>query len=369
MRKSEGNAGTVAAIGLGGVLALGLGGVRFIYGSETDMLNVGYSALIQEDCRTELKTETSNPRVIFELSKKPIIEEDLIDLNSLSDRTEFKSYVKSKAEEHNLTLVDNEKVLEELDSSENIHEMIEATSTHTKSGYGFSVDFPIGYDLKDLPNIYRPFDRDNYDSEQFKNITKNLVKNLYFVPTELIELANIDRVVIVAQNSFDLVPDFITTQKSPDAVYYFPKDTIYMSLDNHSAENFQTQFDFTLSAAIDMNVCGITQVNENLNFSTFENIKAIQADENKIDTESVNFLTTQIQSLNKKARINRNYISPRSPINLSQINQQELNTILFNVLRINEHVPGYLDFWRSLTYEDQISNEKIIIDFSTDSSA
>jgi hypothetical protein len=366
VRSPDNRVGTIAALGIGGTLVFGVGAARFIYGSEAEMINAGYSALTQEKCRTKLP-DSLPPKIIFDVSTQPPGTELLEIQEPPINKKDFKEHTREQAEINGLTIVPGEEVLEQLDSAENISEMISALNSHTATKFGFSMEYPVGYDFKDLPNLYSPFDRD-FDPQEFREITKDFIKNLEYVPLEVFELAHINRVVVVKNNSFDLIPELISKERRPSAVYYFPKDVVYIELNEDTKGKFQKRFDFTFSAAVDMSVCGISQVEKYEDEMSLGEVNITKADIEMVDSEVVNSLTLKIQNIRDKAIINRNFISPSSPIDISKVDQSELDTILLQVLRINEYVPGYADFWRSLTYESGKKDGEIIIDNISDSS-
>ena len=183
---------------------------------------------------------------------------------------EFHRYARYQAEINGLTLADESEYLGKIDKAESVGDVLSIVNSYARN-HSLKITIPESDSVEDFSVKYFGLGNEQFDITEFKSISKRLLRNLYFIPTELTKSAEVQEVKIVGSiyhimfkhlfgNTafYDGLRNEISGSEHLGGLFNPVNRIIYINMDDSRSANLSGRMLHELSHAILFKTCGLS---------------------------------------------------------------------------------------------------------------
>jgi len=196
-------------------------------------------------------------------------EAEQISFAERDEKDKFHGLAKDSAERNGLTLINEKQYLEQIDNATTIDEILKAVNSYTRN-YSLKISAPDADEIEDLPIKFFGISKNKFDLNKFKSISKDFIKSLYYIPTEVAISANVREIKIVDSTYHIMLKHLLGNSAfykdlraekygslHPGGIYHPVNRIIYVGLNELESYKFSGKILHELSHAILFKFCGI----------------------------------------------------------------------------------------------------------------
>ncbi len=320
----------------------------------------------QDDCNITHPTVRTEVRQIFE-----------------SDRTnpegiaDFHDLVQASAKENGLTLVDERPFVDAIDKAESFEQVLEELNAYSQH-HNMTFSIPDAFEKRDFPANYTTLDLKTFDLAKFKSMTTGLLNDLYYVPIEFSGFADRLNIKIVDKIDLELLlalaPDMSIreqlreSKKITEAGAFTNPITknVYVYPRHLSSRAFSSRILHEKSHAFMFKYCGILGAIEDNEYARL-NPSGFRYNDGESYEEFPNITTDKYgyEAVFEDAAYTMGDIILSRKI-YNALSNTEREKLLLLLSRIDQVIPGYAKYWKTLPLEYLSPIEEVLLDNTED---
>lgn len=263
------------------------------------------------------------------------------------------------AEKYELTLADERPYYELIDNADSF-ELVLGYLNHYGSNHSLHFSIPNNKEISDFPITYDVLNSESYSLEDFKLSSKELISDLYYIPTELTNFSSIRDIKIVdkihysnfiesyaRQNVFVKDENQKQIKLSPGGIINPATRNTYISVNDISSLNLSKRVIHEISHGIIFNYCGVFDSIEDKEYGRLN-----PEDFKYKDIESFNLfkdITSSEYGYNAvyedQAYVMNDYIFTNNEIPMNALSPTERKKVTLSFARLNQIAPNFSNYW------------------------